>query len=280
MLEPNQARRDAARGVPSKDRSANPYATRNLLIDVGMRLLLRIGCCNLSCRKVAQEAKVNHALLHYHFGGLGGLVEAVFERCTRKLGERILPALREFDAELERTEPAEVRAFIRTYIPLLMKAFSGDESKAFITLLTSRRAHTGQAYDLLRTQILMPLHNSCARLVSRARNIPYEALETGILAQLVLTQLMAFFRGGSPVCAHMGWTAIPEGTQEIIYSVVAEGIGRTLGLASVESTEERPPVPGETAKPRAGKAGAKNIEELAAAPPRKRRAGKSLPSNA
>jgi hypothetical protein len=59
----------------------------------------------------------------------------------------------------------------------------------------------------------------------------------GVLAHLVLTQIMAFFRGGYPVCRYMGWEKIPSEAYREINAITSEGICRILDLPGVDKGE-------------------------------------------
>ena len=71
-------------GPPSRDRERVTAA----LMDAAERLLVRHGHARLSTRKVAQEAGVNHGLVHYYFGSMEELLMQVLERFTAGLIER------------------------------------------------------------------------------------------------------------------------------------------------------------------------------------------------
>jgi AcrR family transcriptional regulator len=58
------------------------------LRDAAERLLVTEGHARLSTRRVAQEAKVNHGLVHYYFGSMEELLMQVLERFTATLIER------------------------------------------------------------------------------------------------------------------------------------------------------------------------------------------------
>jgi AcrR family transcriptional regulator len=58
------------------------------LLDAAERLLVSEGHARLSTRRVAQEAQVNHGLVHYYFGSMEELLMQVLERFTGRLIER------------------------------------------------------------------------------------------------------------------------------------------------------------------------------------------------
>src|SRR3954463_9685392 len=69
---------------PSRDREQAKQA----LLDATERLLVSEGHAKISTRRVAQEAQVNHGLVHYYFGSMEELLMQVLERFTTGLVER------------------------------------------------------------------------------------------------------------------------------------------------------------------------------------------------
>jgi TetR/AcrR family transcriptional regulator len=58
------------------------------LLDAAERLLIEIGYAKITTRRVAEEAGVNHGLVHYYFGSMENLLVQVLERFTERLTTR------------------------------------------------------------------------------------------------------------------------------------------------------------------------------------------------
>src|SRR4051812_18526905 len=69
---------------PARDRDL----VMSALLDAAERLLVNEGHARLSTRRVAQEAGVNHGLVHYYFGSMEELLMQVLERFTQGLVTR------------------------------------------------------------------------------------------------------------------------------------------------------------------------------------------------
>ena len=76
--------KSAPNSPPSRDRELVTAA----LLDAAERLLVEVGHAQISTRRVAQEAQVNHGLVHYYFGSMEELLMQVLERFTARLLER------------------------------------------------------------------------------------------------------------------------------------------------------------------------------------------------
>ena len=64
------------------------HGTEQALLDAAERLLVEVGVAGVTTRRVAEEAKVNHGLVHYYFGSVEQLLVRVLERFTDRLVER------------------------------------------------------------------------------------------------------------------------------------------------------------------------------------------------
>jgi AcrR family transcriptional regulator len=63
-------------------------AAETALLDAAERLLVDVGHARVTTRRVAEEAGVNHGLVHYYFGSIENLLVRVLERFTAELTER------------------------------------------------------------------------------------------------------------------------------------------------------------------------------------------------
>jgi AcrR family transcriptional regulator len=77
----SKTRTKTSAAPPSRDRELVKAA----LMDAAERLLVTEGHARLSTRRVAQEAQVNHGLVHYYFGSMEELLMQVLERFTAAL---------------------------------------------------------------------------------------------------------------------------------------------------------------------------------------------------
>jgi AcrR family transcriptional regulator len=55
------------------------------LLDAAERLLVEVGHAGITTRRLAEEASVNHGLVHYYFGSIENLLVRVLERFTEQL---------------------------------------------------------------------------------------------------------------------------------------------------------------------------------------------------
>jgi AcrR family transcriptional regulator len=63
-------------------------AAEGALLDAAERLLVEVGYAGVTTRRLAQEAGVNHGLVHYYFGSIENLLVRALERFTQRLVAR------------------------------------------------------------------------------------------------------------------------------------------------------------------------------------------------
>ena len=63
-------------------------AAEDALLDAAERLLVEVGYDGVSTRRLAEEAGVNHGLVHYYFGSIENMLVRMLERFTDRLVAR------------------------------------------------------------------------------------------------------------------------------------------------------------------------------------------------
>ncbi|HEY7149044.1 MAG TPA: TetR/AcrR family transcriptional regulator [Gaiellaceae bacterium] len=63
-------------------------AAEDVLLDAAERLLVDVGYAGITTRRLAEEAGVNHGLVHYYFGSNENLLVRALERFTERLIDR------------------------------------------------------------------------------------------------------------------------------------------------------------------------------------------------
>jgi TetR/AcrR family transcriptional regulator len=67
------------------DRRTAREAAEEALLDAAERLLVEVGHAGITTRRLAEEAGVNHGLVHYYFGSNERLLVRALERFTERL---------------------------------------------------------------------------------------------------------------------------------------------------------------------------------------------------
>lgn len=204
--------------------------TRLRLIEAGTWLFAELNGHEVSNRRLAAEAKVNHAMINYHFGSREGLLEAIFTHCLQKWKGIILPLLEAAEARLG--EGREVLAqVVRQLVEGVIAAVTSRESGRFLAVLLNDDLTTPKKYyDRLFNEVLAPFHRTASRIAAAARGIRPESFECLVLGQAMVAQCMTFFRGRVLLLPRMKWPDLDGEKSLMISRPLGDAIVASLGL--------------------------------------------------
>lgn len=117
-------RRKVRRGRPLKAEGAPDM--RDRILDAAEDHFSRHGFWGVTIREVAQDAKVDTALLHYYFDTKRGLFDAVFERRAEIINQERIDSIDAYVREAGNgiTVEGVIDAFLQ---PILRRAATGDQ---------------------------------------------------------------------------------------------------------------------------------------------------------
>jgi len=72
-------------GVDVVAKTPGRASAEEALLDAAERLLVEVGHAGITTRRLAEEAGVNHGLVHYYFGSIENLLVRTLERFTERL---------------------------------------------------------------------------------------------------------------------------------------------------------------------------------------------------
>lgn len=124
VKRPRTVKRRAGRGRPLKN-DATPDM-RERILDAAEDHFSRHGFWGVTIREVAQDAKVDTALLHYYFDTKRGLFDAVFARRAEIINRERIDSIDAYERDAGSAITAEgvINAFLQ---PILERAAEGDQ---------------------------------------------------------------------------------------------------------------------------------------------------------
>jgi len=75
---------------PPKNRRAEPFDRREMLVAATLRCLVRDGHAGISVRRIATEAGVSVGLLNHHFGSIDALIADTYQKLASELTSALL----------------------------------------------------------------------------------------------------------------------------------------------------------------------------------------------
>src|SRR4029079_2043145 len=121
--KPRTVKRRARRGRPLK--SAATPDMRERILDAAEDHFSRHGFWGVTIREVAQDAKVDTALLHYYFESKRGLFDAVFARRAEVINRERIDSIDAYESAAGDSISAQgvINAFLE---PILQRAARGE----------------------------------------------------------------------------------------------------------------------------------------------------------
>lgn len=180
MTETPDSRRSASTvGVPNR-RSVAEAA----LLDAAERLLLDAGGAGITTRRVAEEAGVNHGLVHYYFDSVENLLVRVLERFTnaliarqRELYAADVPFIEKWRAAMRYLE--QDRPYQKVWFELQALAWNRPQLRSRIAGVNDAwRAVLAEAFAPMRQElrIEMPLEALVSLVITFNEGIILERL--------------------------------------------------------------------------------------------------------
>ena len=179
---------------------------REALLDAAERLLVADGYAAVTTRRVAEEAGLNHGLIHYYFGSMEELFVQVLERFTTSLIERQqemyaqdIPFLQKWRAAMDYLDQDAASGYQKLWLELQAMAWNRPE-------LRERVARVNAAWREVLTEAL----DAAAKEYGLARTaFPVDSLVSLVMTfnqGLILERLSGVTDGHAPLLASIdGW---------------------------------------------------------------------------
>jgi AcrR family transcriptional regulator len=211
----------AARDKKSSLPEQGADATRQSLVEAGLRLFGLKGYEGASIREIAGEAKTNIASIGYHFGGKDGLRRACAEHVAATIRGIASAALAGAAPPADLT-PQQARErlhdFLSRAVPFILRE---RRVKMMMHFMLREMATPSIAFDIVYAGVMEPTHKRvCTLWASVTGEDPEsEAVKLGVFG--VLGQVFYFRFGQEIVLRRMAWK--DYGAREVD-SVVADVI--------------------------------------------------------
>jgi AcrR family transcriptional regulator len=206
--------------------------TKERLIEAGTRLFGELNGHEVSNRRLAREAGVNHAMVNYHFGSREGLCAAVFEHCLEQWKKIMLPILGRVTVRLESNpDRSELGDIADCLVRSMLQALMGREGGRFLAVLLNEDLTSPRDfYRRLFRDVLAPFHEVTSRLAAVAQGKSPDDLSCMILGQAIMAQCMTFFRGRVLLMPRIAGGGLDRETRSLIEQTVSASVRGALGL--------------------------------------------------
>ena len=145
-------------------KTAARSAAEEALLDAAERLLVDAGHAGITTRRLAEEAGVNHGLVHYYFGSNENLLVRTLERFTERLIARQrelyasdLPVVEKWRTAMRYLVSEDV-AYEKVWLELQALAWNNDALRARVQRVNAEwRAVLTEAFEAPHRELGIPL---------------------------------------------------------------------------------------------------------------------------
>ncbi|WP_207260094.1 CerR family C-terminal domain-containing protein [Desulfovibrio sp. Huiquan2017] len=205
--------------------------TRATLIRTGARLFAQNGYNGVSMRTLAAEAGVNLATVSYHFGGKGGLYEAIIREIVT-IRDQIFPPAKEVEAKLAAAgdTPEGRGAVVDWFMGTIIDGLLRPTDYVWGTVIISRElVHPTELFPKLEATFFTPTMNALSVLVRGTAAHCRDEADAIITGHLIINSVIKLLEGQPQICKRLGWESY-DGRFNTIESIVKTRIRGLLGL--------------------------------------------------
>lgn|SRR5690606_11317908 len=234
------ARRGAATSIGSARAQQESFlrggATRDALLDAGIRVFGRDGYHAATTKAIASEAGANQALISYYFGGKEGLYRAVVERIVDMVAARIGGVAAEMEAALS-TEVAKSGArdaHLERIFELLdrfVDVLSSDESAAWAGIIVREQQEPSAVFEILYERLQGRLLARLAALVAHVRGRTAPTADDRLTVLTIIGQALIFRVARASALRFTGWAGLEPPQKARIKKILRRNVGALLAEA-------------------------------------------------
>lgn len=213
--------------APNENLSNRGDATREALILTATEIFARDGFDATGTRAIAEAAKVNQALINYHFGNKKGLYHAVFEyigiQVRTRLGDKITSLINAVNKKYESEAQARIECFkaLMEFGSAFIEMMTSDESKNKAKLILREQQSPTEAFDIVYKNFMGPLFELSKNAILKIRP-DLDDIQAKLLLSTIFGQMVFVRATRESLCRFMGWQDIGEKETEILKSQILE----------------------------------------------------------
>ncbi|MBF0367868.1 MAG: CerR family C-terminal domain-containing protein [Magnetococcales bacterium] len=173
--------------------------TRERVLQAALKAFGHRDYDGVSTRQIVERAGANISAISYHFGGKHGLYLATAAYLAEKLHASHREPMAQIQAEIKEMAPGAADPVrCRQLLQKLLQGFAesiltselGEDAPGFIF---REQNHPTQAFDILYTRLLEPMHTTLTQLVVLIRGLPTSHhREAYLVSHALLGQVIAF----------------------------------------------------------------------------------------
>lgn len=214
-------------------RAGRGEATRQKLLEEGLRLFATKGYASVSTREIAQAAAVNHAAIGFHFQGKEGLYTAVIDAVLKRLHDIVDPLVKVIDMRVEACsgDKTALRQIIIDAVEQFIMATMRSKRSQWISIILQREyVDPSYAFERLYSDIIEHVLKSFEKLVIISHDNNIERNIVQVMTYAMMLQLTSMGRDRAIFHKYFNQTTDINDTLQTLTSIVAKGIFGILDI--------------------------------------------------
>jgi len=202
-----------------------PEATRQRLMEAGVREFGIHGFSAVSTRELAKAAEVNLAAIPYHFGGKEGLYRAIIEKIVTEAQSNYATTAQEIQSQLKTPHLTleEGENLIRKLISNVTHFLVGQGTDRYRAALIIRELmNPSQEFELLYRGFMKQMHTLTTKLVATLLQEDPKSQESILRAHALLGQIVFFCTGRHLINTRTDQTHFTSQNLETIITTITE----------------------------------------------------------
>ena len=205
-----------------KPQDAKAADTRDALIAAGLKLFGENGFDGTSTRAIANEAKVNSAMIAYYFGSKEGLRQACAEWIVSSI-EAVTGSV-PVPPPGKLTPDAALAAMEQTLRAMVSFIIAGDGARPIVGFMMREVLQPSKTLDHIYDGVIRPVHMRMCVLWGAATGADPESPRTRLAVFTMFGQMLYFRIGREIVVKRMGWEDVTVGEANQIGEVLAANL--------------------------------------------------------
>lgn len=194
-------------------------ATREKLIDAGIRLFGEQGYEATTTRRIAEAAGANIGSIAYHFGNKHGLYLAAARHIAGELRQRLGLADATDRGVPESREAA--RDALRGIARRMVRTFAEeDECRHWLLMVVREQVRPGEAFEILQAEAFGIVQARLAALIARLTDQAADDRRVILETHTLVGQIVFFLIAREPLLRRLGLRAFDAATLADIEAVV------------------------------------------------------------
>jgi len=216
--------------------------TRERLLQAALQAFGRRDYDGVSIRQVAVAAGANIAAISYHFGGKRELYHATVGYLAERLRAVLADRLQAVEQAILEGDPQvceeQLCHFLGRFLEQILRGELGDSAPGIIF----REQHQpSEAFDILYTMLLEPVHKTLTSLVARRRGWRPDDRRAIILAQALIGQTVIFRVERTTLLRRLSQAEYSAADIERLKAQLSDHCRLLLGATTIDSWTENTP---------------------------------------